>query len=99
MKNKHLIISTIACIGLAAVLSSPVQAYKQNSPLDQNFGRSYESVKFKQIINHEPADNKAIEGLDGQAAMNVMEQYRQSFSQKSEGESSQALDLGLIGME
>jgi hypothetical protein len=37
--------------------------------------------------------------LDGQAAMNVMEQYRQSFSQKSEGESSQALDLGLIGME
>ena len=99
MKIIHILLTAILCIGLAAVLSTPVQAYKQNSPLDQNFGRSVESIKFKQIINHEPVENKVMENLDGQAAMNVMGQYRQSFGGKSEGEGSRTFDLGLIGME
>ena len=99
MKITNVFVLVVTCAVLIVSLTAPVQGYKQNSPLDQNFGRSYESVKFKQIINHEPAYNKAMEGLDGQAAMNVMEQYRQSFSLKSEGEGSRALDLGLIGMD
>ena len=88
MKIIHACIAISVSIGLMAAATVPVQAYKPSSSMDHSFGRSVESAKFKQIINHEPVENKAVEGLDGQAAVKVMQQYRKSFTKDTDvGES------------
>ncbi|WP_027371474.1 hypothetical protein [Desulfovermiculus halophilus] len=95
MKNNHLIIATIACIGLIAIWAAPAKAYDQKYWSEQNFGRSVESAKYKQIINHEPVENQAMEDLDGQAAMKTIQQYRKSFDKEGDVGQSGISELGM----
>jgi hypothetical protein len=72
---------------LAAFLGCTKQYYYQGeSALDENWGRSFESAKYNQILNPEADKNLApVEGLDGRAAEGAMESYLKVPGKKSEG--------------
>ena len=52
--------------------------------LDKNWGRSFETAKYNQIIDHE-AGKKAgpVTGLDGMASENNRERYLQGFTEEA----------------
>ena len=51
--------------------------------LSRNWGNSFESAKQSQILNPEAGKNlDTVVGLDGQAAENTMEKYRQGFKKE-----------------
>jgi hypothetical protein len=57
------------------------QVYHEGgSPLDKNWGRPFEEQKYSQIIDHEAGKNlDPVTGLDGNAAVNAVEGYQESF--------------------
>lgn len=81
-------------IGLIAALSifSGCGATK----LDKNWGKSFESAKYNQILNPEAGQNlDPVVGLDGQAAESSLGTYRNGFEQKA-SEKAYNLNLGSI---
>jgi hypothetical protein len=47
-----------------------------NTELDRNWGKSYETAKYHQILNPEAGKNQEpVEGLDGRADERIMEGY------------------------
>jgi len=57
---------------------------QRESMLDKNWGRSFETARFNQILN--PDAEKKLEpiaGLDGSAALNNMDQYRKGFGKSA----------------
>lgn len=53
------------------------QPLHQESMLDQNWGRSFESQKYNQILHPDAGKNLTpVTGLDGQAALKALEKYR-----------------------
>ncbi len=66
------------------------------SMLDQNWGRSVETARYNQTLNPQAGQNlEPVEGLDGQAADNALEVYRQSFNVE---EKSAGYDIKLTGI-
>jgi hypothetical protein len=64
------------------------------SPIDKNWGRSYEEQKYSQIIDHEAGKNlDPVVGLDGKAAVNTVESYQESFKGKQNNEVVNILKL------
>jgi hypothetical protein len=56
---------------------------REETMLDKNWGRSYESAKYNQILNPEAGKNlEPVVGLDGEAADGVAEKYRKGFKGK-----------------
>jgi hypothetical protein len=72
-----------ALIALAALLTMALSGC--NSLLNDNWGRSYETARFNQILNPEADQNLApVEGLTGPAAIRVMESATQRGAQKQQ---------------
>ena len=70
-----LLVVSSSCANNASVMTST------ESKLDENWGRSFESAKFNQILNPEAGKKlDPVTGLDGQAADAEIQQYRKSFS-------------------
>jgi hypothetical protein len=47
-----------------------------NTELDRNWGKSYETAKYQQILNPEAGKNmEPVEGLDGRVEGRIMEGY------------------------
>ena len=70
---KTIIAITMACtmLGLFAGCTSDGNIYREETALDQNWGRSVETAKFNQILNPEAGKNlNPVEGLSGPAAGN-----------------------------
>jgi hypothetical protein len=64
------------------------------SPIDKNWGRSFEEQKYSQIIDHEAGNNlDLVVGLDGKAAVNTVESYQESFKGKQNNEVVNILKL------
>ncbi|MBI5589803.1 MAG: hypothetical protein HY881_04920 [Deltaproteobacteria bacterium] len=62
--------------------------------LDQNWGRSYESAMYNQILNPDAGNNQApVEGLEGVATENTIEKYNNSFKIKKDTEVTNILKL------
>jgi hypothetical protein len=62
--------------------------------LDKNWGRSYETAKYNQILNPDASENlKPAADLDGQAANNNVKKYRDSFKEKGNQETTNILKL------
>ena len=54
------------------------------SLLDKNWGRSFETAKYGQILDPNAGTTAAaVSGLDGNASETVTDKYRQSFSQEA----------------
>jgi hypothetical protein len=69
---------------LFAGCSGPGQLYREETALDQNWGRSVETAKFNQILDPEAGKNlKPVEGLSGVAAGHTVDKYETSFKEKT----------------
>ena len=63
-------LKTLAILGGVIFFIGCSQMQKQ-TPLDKNWGRSYETAKYNQILNPDASKNlKSTADLDGQAANN-----------------------------
>jgi hypothetical protein len=62
------IIATLAILGGC----SSHHYHQGETPLEKNWGRSFESAKYNQMLNPDAGDNPApVVGLDGEAAETV----------------------------
>ena len=83
----------LTLIGLIATLLIFSGCGTKETMLSRNWGNSFESAKQSQILNPEAGKNlDPVVGLDGQAAGNNMEKYRQGFTD----EKSNDLDIIII---
>lgn len=58
-------------------------AFREETLLDKNWGRSVETAKHNQILDPEAGKKVTpIEGLDGQAAGYAVDKYENSFKEK-----------------
>ena len=89
---------TVFLVGLSSCANNNSVMTPTESRLDENWGRSFESAKFNQILNPEAGKKlDPVTGLDGQAADAEIQQYRKTFSQQpstSTGGSSAGFTLG-----
>ncbi len=77
MKKENLVL-----IGLLAVLVGLSGCMDTLYP-QREYGASFESAKSNQILNPEAGKKPIpVSGMDGQAAQNAIEKYRQSFGGK-----------------
>jgi hypothetical protein len=52
---------------------------------ERNWGRSYETATYNQMLNPDAGKTlKSVDSLDGQAAENDMQRYRDIFKEKKE---------------
>ena len=80
MLKKGLIIIGITAGLLVASACSGPETLSQ-----RNWARSYETAIYNQTLNPQADKNlKPLESLDGQAAENNMQRYRDSFKEKKE---------------
>ena len=80
LKKSLIIIGIIAGIFMVSACSGPTLSQR-------NWGKSYETAKYQQILNPEADKNlKPVESLDGQAAENDVQRYRDSFKEKKEAQ-------------
>lgn len=89
MLKKSLII-----VGITAIVSM-VSACSGTETLSQrNWGKSYETAAYNQILNPD-ADKtlKPVDSLDGQAAENDLQRYRDSFKAKKEPETVNLINV------
>jgi len=83
-------IMLIAFTGLVAMFPAcgTHQSLHQESMLDNNWGRSFESQKYNQILHSDAGKNVTpVTGLDGQAALKAVEKYRETSLEKAGGSS------------
>ena len=87
---------TVGVITIVLVMlscSGTTPAYKQTL-LDRNWGRSYETATFLQILNPDAEKNlDPVFGLDGNAANHNVNKYRQSFKETEQREIVNILKL------
>ena len=80
LKKGLIIIGIITGIFVVSACSGPTLSQR-------NWGKSYETAKYQQILNPEADKNlKPVESLDGQAAENDVQRYRDSFKEKKEAQ-------------
>lgn len=69
-------LSIIAKIFLWTLVTVGIFGCAQQSLLDENWGRSFESARYNQILNPEAGKNlEPVVGLEGPAAERIMEGY------------------------
>ena len=89
-------IAMIAGLSIYVGCSNGNISIREESLLEENWGRSFESAKYNQILNPEARKKESpVEELDGQAAQQTMEQYRKSFGEKP-GSSTYNVNIGAI---
>ena len=77
----------LTLIGLIATLLIFSGCGTRETMLSRNWGSSFESAKQSQILNPEAGKNlEPVVGLDGQAAENNMEKYRQGLKKDTSKE-------------
>ena len=74
--------------------SSTGNPFQEETLIDKNWGRSYETAKYNQIINPDAGENPApVEGFSGNPADYSIEKYEKSFKEKSKQENVTILKL------
>ena len=88
LKKSLIIIGIIAGIFVASACSGP------ETLSQRNWGKSYETATYNQMINPEANETKKLVGtMDGQAAMNSLQKYRKSFKEKEEKQTINLINL------
>ena len=88
MLNKiiKIISGAIIAVGIFGCAQHPV--IQPESQLDKNWGRSFESARYNQILNPEAGKlPEPVEGLEGPAAERIMEGYMKGDAQKQKASS------------
>jgi hypothetical protein len=87
-----IMIAGFVFMGIGCASSSPIP---EDSLLERNWGRSYESALYLQTAN--PDAGKSLEpitGMNGAASENVLEGYENSFESDSGGVVTNVWKLG-----
>lgn len=59
-------------------------SHHRESSLDKNWGRSFETARFNQILNPDAEKNpEPVASLDGIAALNNLDRYRKGFGKSA----------------
>ena len=67
---------------------------QKDTMLERNWGRSYESAKYNQMLNPEAGKNlEPVVGTDGQAAERAIEKYRKGESKKQQSKQYEILGI------
>ena len=88
MLNKiiKIISGAVLAVGIFGCAQHPV--IQTESQLDKNWGRSFESARYNQILNPEAGKLPVpVEGLEGPAAERIMEGYMKGGTQKQKASS------------
>jgi hypothetical protein len=68
--------------------------YSEQSYLGRNWGRSFESIRYMQTADPEAGKNlDPVVGLDGNASVNNIDKYQESFKETERGASETILKL------
>ena len=97
---KTIIAIAMACtiLGLFAGCTSDGNIYREETALDQNWGRSVETAKFNQIVDPDAGKNVSpVEGLSGTAAGHTVDKYEMSFKEKTVQQGSATTSIGSSG--
>ena len=96
MLNKYFL-PIIGAFSIAIICGCGSAMVQQPSTLDKNWGRSFESAKYNQILDHQAAKNRQpVVGLDGVAGENNKKAYRRSFEADTQSPDYN-INLGGIG--
>jgi hypothetical protein len=80
-----LLIGLIAALGLFPGCGGKSSYIQQETLLDKNWGRSYESAKYNQMLNPDAGKNlDPVAGMDGQVAEGTIEKYRKGEDKKKD---------------
>ena len=61
-----------------------IPSARQNTLLNRNFGRAYETAKYNQILNPDAGKNlQPVDGLDGQLVKKNMDTYQKGEEKQS----------------
>ena len=88
MLNKiiKIISGAVLAVGIFGCAQHPV--IQTESQLDKNWGRSFESARYNQILNPEAGKlPEPVEGLEGPAAERIMKGYMKGDAQKQKASS------------
>jgi hypothetical protein len=83
-------------IGLISALAgcNGAYMYQEETALDRNWGRSYETAKYNQMLNTDAGQNlDPVEGLDGVPAGYSVEKYQDTFKEDQSQETINILKL------
>ncbi len=94
MKNKCIILLWAAVFILISGAVSIIAAEDEQTPLEKNWGKSYQMIKKSQIAKPDACKNLApVTGLNGNAAEMVMGNYLQSFKGSGQGQAPSSYTL------
>jgi hypothetical protein len=66
----------------------------EQSLLERNWGRSLETIRYMQMVDPEAGKNlDPVVGLDGNASVNNVDKYQNSFKETEQTESTTILNL------
>jgi hypothetical protein len=66
----------------------------EQSLLERNWGRSLETIRYMQMVDPEAGKNlDPVVGLDGNASVNNVDKYQNSFKETEQKESTTILNL------
>ena len=88
-------ITIAACTILMASLLCGCQNMGSTA-LDTNWGQSYESAKYLQVLHPEAGGPQVVENIDGQAADTINKQYQKSFTQKQKMTTSESILKSIV---
>ena len=61
-----------------------IPSSRQNTLLNRNFGRAYETAKYNQILNPDAGKNlQPVDGLDGQLVKKNLDAYQKGKEEQS----------------
>ena len=87
-----LLVGLIAALAMLPSCGGKSAYIQQETMLDKNWGRSYESAKYNQMLNPDAGKNPdPVAGMDGQAAERSIEKYR-----KGEGKKKDSNEYGIV---
>ena len=88
-----IIIGIISIMSVMLSCSGTTPAHKQTL-LERNWGRSFESMRYMQMLNPEADKNlDPVLGLDGNASDHNINKYQESFKETEQKESTTILKL------
>ncbi len=93
-KEEAMLKKSLIIVGITAAVLVVSACSGTETLSERNWGRSYETATYNQILNPDADKNlKPVDSLDGQAAENDMQRYRDGFKEKKEAQPVNLINL------
>ena len=94
IKEEAMLKKSLIIVGIIAAISLVSACSGTDTLLQKNWGKSYETAAYNQTLNPD-ADKtlKPVDSLDGQAAENNLQGYRNGFKAKKQNQTTLNFNL------